>query len=376
MSRLILPVVFTALAALSGCGPSHASIDPKEVVNVNVRPASGQLLYCPGDAFQIEVVAKLKDGTSCSNVDGNRGCLGKSNMVISPDLVRVSASSGKRVGDPEKFIWAPDKDLFATADTGIRLRAWLENATGSKSEPGEATLKPVYECNKELTIRGSDARNPGETGGKGPEVKIAITTLSTPFYPDAALVRLDWGAERAYMISQSADKPIKIVVRGGEGAKGPEGTKGTDGKTGADAKDECGKGEDGGNGTDGGPGGKGGDGGQGGVIKVTLDEANADKLKGRLLLAAPGGSAGPAGAGGAGGKAGVGGAQGKLKQGDANCKPAAGKLGQPGKVGASGQEGARGPDGPPPAFEMGKRATMFANELGMIQKIEGGKAQK
>jgi hypothetical protein len=376
MSRtLLLPVVFTALAALAGCGPSHAQIDPKEVVNVNVRPASGQLLYCPGDPFQVEVVAKLKDGTSCSNVDGKRGCKGESNMVISPELVHVTGSSGKRTDDGEKFIWYPDPDFLKTADTGVKLEAWLESAAGGKSEKGEATLKPVYECKKDEVIRGPGGSRNGENGKTGHEITIAITTFSTPFYPDAALIRIDWPGNRAYMISPSSDKPVKITNEGGSGGWGTPGKPGEAGKDGADAKEACGTGGDGTDGTAGGPGGKGGDGGAGGPIKVILDEANADKLRGRLLLQSVGGDGNIGGHGGDGGAGGKGGSGGELKAGDASCKPKMGKAGQFGKKGEQGPKGKRGVDGPAPTFEMGKRQVMFANEMGTIQRIEGAKAR-
>lgn len=363
---------FVAMPVLVGCGPSHAQIEPKDVVNVSVRPASGQLLFCPGDPFQVEVVAKLKDGTSCSNVDPNKGCMNEKDTVIASEMVRIQGSSGFVGGG--NFIWVPDKDVLKTADTGMGLRGWLESATGGKSMEGEAQLKPVYDCQMQQTIRGARGRD-GEMGAPGPELTISITTLSTPFFPDAALFRLDWPGNRAYMISPSADKPVRITTYGGEGGRGLEGAPGVPGRDGKDATEECADGLDGTNGGDGGPGGRGGDGGPGGLIRVILDDANADKLKGRLLVQSLGGPGGDRGPGGAGGKGGRGGEAGALKAGDPDCKPRDGKNGALGKFGPSGEQGRTGPNGPAPTFEMGERKQMFANELAIIQRIEAGKAK-
>ncbi|HVK67173.1 MAG TPA: hypothetical protein VM694_21955 [Polyangium sp.] len=366
-----LPFV-AALPLLVGCGPNQAQIDPKNVVNVSVRPASGQLLFCPGDPFQVEVVAKLKDGTSCSNVDASKGCMNEKDTVISSEMVRIQGSSGSIGGG--NFIWVPERDVLKTADTGMGLRGWLESATSGKSMEGEAQLKPVYDCQTEQKIRGAKGRE-GDPGAPGPELTVSISTLSTPFYPDAALVRLDWPGNRVYLISPSADKPVRITSIGGEGGQGREGAPGIPGKDGKDAKEDCLDGTDGTNGTDGGPGGRGGDGGAGGLIKVILDDANPDKLKGRLLLQSVGGPSGDRGPGGKGGFGGKGGQRGMLKAGEASCNPKDGKNGQLGRRGPSGDTGRPGPSGPAPVFEMGQRAVMFANEIAIIQRIEAGKGK-
>ena len=88
---------------LTACGPTKVLLSPNDVANVTVRPASGQLLYCPGDPFQIEVLAKLKDGTTCSSTDRGRGCLTEKDAVIDAASVRVHASSGASTDDPAKF---------------------------------------------------------------------------------------------------------------------------------------------------------------------------------------------------------------------------------------------------------------------------------
>ncbi len=367
--------------ALAACGPSQAQIDPRNVVNVTVRPASGQLFYCPGDPFQVEVAVKLKNGTTCSNVDGKRGCMGKDDQVIAPELVRIGASSGARRGDPDDFVWAPDPDPLATADTGMTLRGWLQGVFDGKtvkSMEGEASLRPVYECKKEGVFTLPPPDREGDDGRPGPDVMVAITSLSTPFYPDAALVRVEWLGNRAYFISPSSDKPVKIVSKGQDGAQGEHGKDGEEGRDGEDAEKECATGRDGEDGAPGQPGGDGGNGGRGGAIKVLLDEANADKLKGRLLLLSVGGDPGKGGLGGFGGAGGKGGAGGFIKPGASleSCKPARGKDGEKGDNGEDGALGKRGAEGPPPVFEMFPRPSIFANELGTIQRIEAAKGKR
>src|SRR3954468_12266463 len=99
----------TALsAALFGCGPTAVKLAPKDVVNVTVRPASGQPLFCPGDPFLVEVLAKLQNGTTCSSTDRARGCLKEKDAVIAPEQVQVQGSNGALSGDPKKFIWNTD----------------------------------------------------------------------------------------------------------------------------------------------------------------------------------------------------------------------------------------------------------------------------
>jgi hypothetical protein len=368
-------VLAASAQVLAGCGPSLARVDPREVVNVTVRPASGQLLYCPGDAFQVELVAKLKDGSSCSNVDASRGCMGKKDTVIDAGLVHISGSSGSPSGAANQFVWRPDPDPLATADTGMTLKGWLEEATSGqpvKSMEGESQLKPVYDCTKERVFSYRPTGQPGARGQKGPDLTISITTLSTPFYPDAALIRVDWDAQRAYIISPSADRPVRIISQGQPGMPGAPGADGANGADGKDAEVACGQGGDGGDGQRGQPGGKGGDGGPGGVIKVIVDEANADKLKGRLLLASLGGDGAPGGRGGFGGAGGMPGAGGELNN-SPDCKPKMGAHGKNGQGGPEGATGKPGSDGPAPTFENAVTQTLFANEINIIQRIESAK---
>jgi len=242
-----LAVLSVMAAGVAACGPTKVKLDPKSVVNVSVQPASGQPLFCPGDAFQIELLAKLKDGSTCSSTDRKRGCLGEKDAVIDPADVRVSGSSGRITGPPEKFIWTPDSNPLATADTGMTLKGWIEklvNGTVEKSIEGEAALKPVYDCQSERVFTAT------RDGGAGPDLIIAVTTLSTPYYPNAALIRVENGPDRMYFISSAADQPVKIISKGGAGAQGAQGSQGqpgADGKS-ADGSSMCAKGGSGGDG--------------------------------------------------------------------------------------------------------------------------------
>lgn len=367
-------VAASLFAGAFGCGPSEVQIDPKSVVDVQVRPASGQALFCPGDPFQVEVVAKMTDGSTCSNVDGTRGCLGKKNVVIDKSQIGIDASPGDWQSD--NFVFkAPDNPL-TSARTGVALSAWIESKEGGKSSKGERTLAPVYDCQRERVFFVQQPGQSGENGVPGPDLRVSVTSLSTPWFPNAALIRVAVGNEPLYFISPSADRPIHIVSRGQDGAIGLAGTPGQEGAAGADAPAECGRGADGQPGTDGGPGGKGGDGGVGGKIKLELDDAKAEELRGRVILESLGGAGGPpglAGPGGAGGKGGAGGAAGPACAGvDLAGKP--GTPGKPGAVGTAGQPGAAGP-----AAEVASlaRTVMFAGELELIQKIEAApRAQK
>lgn len=356
---------------LTGCGPAQAQIDPRNVADLKIRPASGQALFCPGAAFGVEFVAKLKDGSTCSNLNAESGCMNQKNTVIDPQVLRLSGSSGQVQGQG----WVTDADPLKTADTGVRLRGWLEqvlNGQTYKSVETQLDLKPVYECKDHADYSPNNGRADGTNGAAGAMITVAITTLSTPFYPDAALVRVESGTMREYFISPSADKPIRITATGQPGARGKQGYSGANGKAGDAAPGECKNGTDGMNGLAGGPGGRGGDGGAGATIKVILDDSNPDKLRGRLLIANPGGAPGEGGLGGPGGQGGVGGAAGaKPANAAADCAPKSGNSGQNGANGSNGPRGNAGAAGPAPAFENAKRFVVWANESQAIQRIEG-----
>ncbi|MFO0613654.1 MAG: hypothetical protein U0414_13745 [Polyangiaceae bacterium] len=357
-------------APLAACGPAQIEVDPSKVVDVHVAPASQQLLFCPGDAFLVEVVAKLDDGTSCSTHDPARGCMGKSNALLDVGRVHLEGTNG--VPGNEPLIWVPDGDPLKTAGTGLALKAWITGEHGGKSMEGDASLKPVYDCKMDVMYGGGIAT--GNPGAPGPNLTIAITPISTPYYADAALVRVEFPGQRVYLISPSADRPVKITTRGQDGMPGPQGPSGVDGKPGADTATPaaaCSKGGEGTPGTDGGAGGPGGDGGPGGTITVLLDDKAADKLRGRVLLTSNGGAAGPGGKGGWGGKGGPGG---KGSQPGPDCMDNTGPAGKSGANGADGAAGKAGAPGPAPTYENKPREALFGTELAAIQAIEATKA--
>lgn len=364
-----------ATAGVMGCGPKHIQLDPRNVVNVMVRPASKQMLYCPGDPFQVEVVAKLKDGTSCSSTDPKVVCLGKENAVIEPKDVFVTGSSGALTGKREKWTWMPDSDPLATADTGMALKAWIETTLDNqrlKTMEADATLKPTYQCMTETVFHAGNAGE-GQNGRDGIALKVAVTTFSTPFYPDAALIRVEGDGIRRYLISESADQVIRIVSKGENGGRGISGTPGRRGADGQAASSTCGTGGNGSDGSDGGAAGPGGSGGRGGPIKVVFDSGALDKLRQRVIFASPGGDAGPGGIGGPGGQGGSGGAGGPSGQ---NCSGTRGNSGRSGRNGQDGAPGNNGQSGPEPVVTKAARSALFGTEMNMIQKIESTRGKR
>ncbi len=360
-------IVVTA-ASLLGCGPTELQLQPKDVVDVQVRPASGQALFCPGDRFQVELVAKLRDGTTCSNVDPNRGCMGKKDSIIDPSQVHLEGSPGAL--DPKKFIMHPPEDPLGTAEKGIDLRGWLKSET-ERSMEGTQKVAPVYDCQRDYVLVMPPPVNAGENGGAGQEVLVAVTTLSTPWFPNAALIRVEIGSTRFYRISPSADRPVRIVAPGQPGAAGATGEAGTPGADGQSATEGavCTPGGDGLPGTSGGRGGNGGNGGAGGKFRLVLDDAKSEALLGRVVLENPGGAGGRAGPGGPGGAGGKGGAGAQSAPACPGVVPA-GKDGATGATGLAGAPGQPGPAGPPPDVTTTARATLFAAELASISSIE------
>jgi hypothetical protein len=204
---------------------------------------------------------------------------------------------------------------------------------------------------------------------------VFVTTLSTPFYANAALIRIEAPelSVSQYAISPSADKPVRIVARGQDGARGFPGASGYAGKRGIDSSETCGIGGRGGDGGPGGFGGPGGNGGPGGVVHVHLDASAADALAHRIQVLTPGGLAGDGGYGGSGGAAGSGGSGGPSGK---NCFGKNGDAGLAGPPGPPGPPGVSGAQGPPPTFELSPRNTMFGRELSLIQQIEATPAPK
>lgn len=386
--RLLLASCVAATMLTVACGPSELAIDPKSVVDAKVQPASKQPLFCPGDAFQVELVVTLSDGTTCSSADPSTGCQGKANALIAPEQVNIEASPGS-FSDPARFVFLPPPNPLETAKDGVSLTGFLD-LEGVRSKVARSTVAPVYDCQRERSYGAPPPPSPGANGGAGPEIAVSVTSLSTPWFPNAALVRVESGPEVQYFVSPSSDRPIRIVSKGQDGATGPAGEPGVAGANGAAATAACTNGGDGLAGTNGKPGGKGGDGGPGGRFRLFLDDAKADALKARVILEAPGGAAGPAGPGGQGGAGGKGGAPGPIGAACAppppssdpsappppDLSPKPGKDGAAGAPGEPGSPGKAGPAGPAPEVTLAPRDKLFAAELAALRAIESAPRAK
>lgn len=377
-SRTSIVLASALVSLLAACGPTRVAISPRDVVEVVVRPAAGQLVFCPGDPFQVEVVAHLKNGQYCSSTDRTRGCLKEQDAVIDPTQVHVEGSPGGIAGNPGKFLWNTSPDPLVTAAAGVALKAWIEQTTPAgveRSIPAQTRLTPVYACQLKGFFGGGDGGLQGENGGRGPDLDIAVTTLATPFYPSAALIRVISGTQRTYYLSPSPEEPIRITSAAESGGRGVAGENGRDGAAGQDGSAACARGGQGEHGRHGGHGGPGGDGGRGGQIRITLDAAAAGLLRGRILAASEGGDAGPSGPGGTGGRGGKGGNGGPSSP-DCASGGVAGDGGHNGNDGRAGRSGSPGPSGPLPVFTTASRGALFGTEMALIQQIEATRLQR
>lgn len=376
--RTSIVLTSALVSLLAACGPTRVAISPRDVVEVVVRPAAGQLVFCPGDPFQVEVVAHLENGQYCSSTDRTRGCLKEQDAVIDPTQVHVEGSPGGIAGNPRKFLWNTSPDPLVTAAAGVALKAWIEQTTPAgveRSVTAQTRLTPVYSCQLKGLFGGGNGGGQGQNGGPGPDLDIAVTTLATPFYPNAALIRVISGTQRAYYLSPSPDEPIRITSAAESGGEGVTGLNGGDGAAGQDGSAACARGGEGEHGKHGGHGGDGGHGGRGGQIRITLDAAAAGLLRGRILAASEGGEAGDAGRGGTGGRGGRGGNGGPSSP-DCTSGGVAGDSGRNGHDGQAGQPGSPGPSGPLPGFTTASRGALFGTEMALIKQIEATLLQR
>ena len=373
-SRLLFALALGA--PLTAACTKHITVDPRNVVEMTVRPYKGEGSFCPGSTFQIELVATMNDGTYCSNLDKRSGCLGNSKAIIDPKDVRVTATNATSLESPP-YAWLPDPNPLETAATGLQLGGWVETKIEDKpmkTKFARAALKPVYSCMASTIIMPDAPLSAGANGVAGPDIDVYVTTLSTPYYPDAILARVEapsLGTVK-YVISPSSERSLVIASKGQSGGRGFTGVHGHDGSPGVSSSSVCGTGGPGGAGGNGGPGGHGGNGGPGGYVRVYLDAANAPALKSRVLVSSLGGDAGDGGSGGSGGSGGMGGSGGPSADG---CTGTRGPNGPSGMSGPSGRPGYPGSDGPPPKFFVQPRATMFASERTKIHDIEAARGK-
>lgn len=366
------------VSLLTACGPTRVAISPRDVVDVVVRRASGELGFCPGDPFQVEVLARLQNGTMCSSTDRTRGCLKEQDAILDPAQVHLEGSTGGIDGNPRKFLWNTSNDPLVTAAAGVLLEGWIEQATSAGVERSKSTkvrLTPEYTCQLKGLFGGGYGGRQGENGSPGPDLEIAVTTLSTPFYPSAALIRVISGTNRRYYISPSPEQPVRITSAAESGGQGQPGQDGQDGAPGQDASAACARGGQGEHGRRGLGGGNGGNGGPGGMIRITLDQAAAGQLRGRILATSRGGEAGAAGRGGSGGRGGRGGNSGPAGP-DCTSGVAGGDSGRNGEDGPPGEAGYPGPNGPLPELTTASREALFGTEMDLIRQIEATRVQR
>jgi hypothetical protein len=371
-TRLVSSLLFTSLSLLA-CSPSQVHLDPRNVTAVSLKLPTPEPTFCPGQPLRLELRAQLKDGSTCSSNDPQAVCMGQKGALIDPSDVRIQGSSGVLSQSGADFLWNPPPDPLATAVVGMTLRAWLEaTAEGApqKSPAAQLDLRPVYHCMRENVFSHPRPAAPGQDGSPGPDLKVSVTTLTTPFYPEALLVRVEHGGRRAYIISTDRSQPISIISKGQTGAPGFPGTPGSNGMDGQDGSSRsssiCEPGRPGGSGTDGRAGGTGGRGGPGGTIQLFIDEAVMEKARGWLGVASIGGDPGARGVGGAAGQGGRGGRHSDIQ----GCSAADGVNGSAGMRGPDGDPGQRGLNGPPPVVTAASRQSIFADDLPLIQQIE------
>jgi hypothetical protein len=368
---------FTTSCGLLACSPSQVHLDPRNVSAVDIKLATKEPTFCPGEPVRVEVRAKLKDGSTCSSADASTTCMGEKGATIDSRDVRIQGTFGTLNHAGSDLLWVPTQDVLVTAEQGISLRAWIESA-GADGSPlrspiGQIDLRPQYQCLEKSMFSVAPPTQPGQNGGAGPDLKVSATTFSTPFYPEVLLVKVEQDGRRTYIIGTDRRKPITIVSKGQDGAPGKQGTSGNNGPDGADGSSRaCVSGAPGMPGGNGGLGGNGGAGGPGGAIQVLVDEAAVDKLKGWLTVGSIGGNPGRPGAGGAGGLGGRGGRHSDVQ----NCQAPDGAPGASGTRGVDGEPGKPGPNGPPVATATASRQALFGDDLAVIQGIEAAPKRK
>lgn len=361
------------LLGLTGCASEQVHVDPGSVRELTLRVAGSaqgaKATFCPGQIISLELLAKLADGSMCSSGSAMPGCMGRSDAIIDPGDARVQGSSGS-FSKGQGISWMPDPNPLTTAVEGLTLRAFVEAVRDGRpvqSKTAELSLDPEYSCLQEAVFQPPALQTPATEGGVGPALRVAITTFSTPRYPDAVLVRVDSPLGKTYLIGATRGKPVTIISKGQRGGPGVAGVSGIMGADGPEPSSiGCHPGRPGMNGMDGGQGGPGGRGGPGGPIQIVLDEAVIDKLKGWLSVGSVGGDGGPGGAGGRGGTGG----RGSRASNSPGCTAQEGNAGKNGVQGRGGAAGPRGVDGPQPTFSTGARKDLFGDDLPLIERIE------
>jgi hypothetical protein len=366
---------------LISCGSTKISINPKNVRSLQFKTASGTSRFCPGETFQVELIARMRDNTICSTSNSKTGCLGKEDALIDLKDIGFSVEGNRRIGYFRKDQFTPRSNFLQTAVSGLKLKATLHGkSTKAASKVAFLSLKPIYSCTgmKSSYTSPAQVKEYGRSAyGRGSDIKVYVTKISTPFFPAAALIKVvDEGSTR-YYISQNSAHVVSINHFGQRGGPGRPGKDGTHGSAGHNSEAICGKGGHGGNGERGRDAGNGGNGGNGGDVHIYFDEKNRKELETRVLVTNFGGQGGAAGKGGSGGNAGRGGNGGPGKIGVCTIKKRWKRNGSSGQAGKNGQDGKPGKKGNPGKTYRysGKREIMFATKLSLIKEIESSKAR-
>src|SRR5262249_10335581 len=119
-------IALVFVVAATGCASTKVHVDPASVASVSLKLPTAEQTFCPGKAMRIDVVAKMADGSTCAT--GERGnCLGQQDVSIDPADVRFEGVGELKRTDAGLF-FMPNRDALATAENGMSVRAWIEQA--------------------------------------------------------------------------------------------------------------------------------------------------------------------------------------------------------------------------------------------------------
>jgi hypothetical protein len=323
----------------------------KNVKRINV-PQAAELSLCPGQAFDVNVVARMKDGRRKRTSGSGREKLPWRELVVRFDGRDVEQGRVVMPSDPRE-----------TLDRAVPLRVYLADR-GEVSWEGIVTAR--YDCVYTADFSGAsgavgdnwvrysgddgddgwDTTRPGERGGDGGDGRHGQHGGDGGDGGDGGTVTVQWGTldhhgvsmitavakgtvpgrstEPQWFLIDPNGGSLVVDVRGGAGGAGEDGQPGGDGGNGGDGEPD-GRGGDGG---DGGHGGDGGDGGDAGWVRVISDPA-AEAWLGHMHIDNVGGAAGAAGLAGDPGDGGWGDPSGRD-----------GRWGDAGRVGRAGASGA------------------------------------
>jgi hypothetical protein len=355
---------------LAACGPRMARLEPARIAQLAIVPPGGRAAICANDsAVPLRAIVIYRDGTRLATSEAPGEHLDA--LVKQGEL---SWATSRGAIDPHAMLFLPSDRLSWFGEPVVVRTSVVSQPTMQQS----LSLSPRYDCGATAT-RGLDGAHgsiaePGETGGNGRHVQVALTYVDLPSGRMAlARVSADDGEEiRYYVIDpKAAAGSFTIDARGGDGGRGGQGSAGTGGSDGRDGRDgydgsngsyctSGGNGESGdrgGDGSDGDNGAGGGDGGDGGTISVEYDQRFPElvRLLGYAVDGGEGGEGGIGGRGGSGGDGGDGGRGGKGGHGAAEstgngtstpaCDASDGSDGSDGFDGSDGRDGAMGPPG-------------------------------